>query len=263
MNKTRVVLGTTAIFAFVAAIVLLARWAAAEPLAAGGLAVSTLGAAAAIVAIGSLYEWIVHRFVYHAPSRIPLLEGIYQIHQRGHHWHRFPPDRYVETGPVERIPIALLDAPDPYALCKSAPRRWAAWGGQYALYMAVGIPFAFVPAWVLTGNALFTTSAVVSGVTVCYFFIRVHDVIHYPADRVIERFGWYRFLDRHHYIHHMDTKVNLNFLLPLADWLFGTLRRVPTAEEARRWPPFEEAKRPGSSLQPMDGGELAAITRPS
>jgi hypothetical protein len=37
--------------------------------------------------------------------------------------------------------------------------------------------------------------------------------------------------------------VNLNFLLPLADWLFGTMRREATAEERRRWPAFEEAKR--------------------
>lgn len=243
MSRPRIAAGTALIFAFVAGILVIARRSAQDPLTLGAVLFSGLGAAAAIVATGSLYEWIVHRFVYHAPSRMPLFNGIYEIHQRGHHWHRFPPDHYVEAGPVERIPVALLGAPDPYDLCRSSTKRWSAWAGQYALYLAVGIPFAFVPAWLLTRNAIFTASAVVSGLVVCYFFIRVHDVIHYPAGRLIERFGWFRFLDRHHYIHHMDTRVNLNFLLPLGDWLFGTMRREPTAREMERWPTFEEAKR--------------------
>jgi hypothetical protein len=222
--------------------VALARHFAAAPWSAPGFLVSTVGAIAVTVALASLYEWIVHRYVYHGPSPVPLLQGIHEIHQRGHHWHRFPPDRYVEPGPVERIPVSLLSNAHPYELCGTVPRRWGAWLAQYALYLTVGIPFAFVPAWLLTANALFTVSSIVSGLIVCYFFIRVHDVIHYPAGRLIERFSWFKFLDRHHYIHHMDTRVNLNFLLPLTDWLFGTMRREPTAAEMRRWPTFEQAK---------------------
>jgi sterol desaturase/sphingolipid hydroxylase (fatty acid hydroxylase superfamily) len=109
--------------------------------------------------------------------------------------------------------------------------------------MLVGVPLAFVPAWSLTRNPLFTACAVVAGIAVCYYFIRVHDVIHYPADRWIERQAWFRFLDRHHYIHHIDTKVNVNFLLPLCDWLFGTLKVSLTEAEQARWPRFEDAKR--------------------
>lgn len=254
MSRARIVAGTSLIVAFAAVVVALARESASDPWSPPAFLVSTLGATAATVALASLYEWVVHRFVYHRPSRVPPLQGIYEIHQRGHHWHRFPPDHYVEHGPVERIPVALLSTAHPYELCGSAPRRWGAWAGQYALYLAVGIPFVFVPAWLLTANPLFTASAVVSGLVVCYFFIRVHDVIHYPADRLMERFGWFQFLDRHHYIHHMDTRVNLNFLLPLTDWLFGTMRREATAAEMRRWPTLEQAKRlPGPAHVAADG----------
>jgi hypothetical protein len=50
----------------------------------------------------------------------------------------------------------------------------------------------------------------------------------------LHRQGWFLFLDRHHYIHHIDTEANVNFLLPLADLLFGTLRpSLTSAEEAR------------------------------
>ena len=41
---------------------------------------------------------------------------------------------------------------------------------------------------------------------------------------LIERLPWFPFLARHHYLHHLDVESNANFLLPFADWLFGTLR---------------------------------------
>ncbi len=258
MSRARIVAGTVFILAFVAAVFALAQHVARDPWSPLAFLISTLGATAVTVALASLYEWIVHRYIYHGPSPVPLLQGIHEIHQRGHHWHRFPPDRYVEHGPVERIPVALVSKARPYELCHTAPRRWGAWAGQYALYLVVGIPFVFVPAWVLTANPLFTASSIISGLVVCYFFIRVHDVIHYPANRLMERFGWFQFLDRHHYIHHMDTRVNLNFLLPLTDWLFGTMRREATEAEMRRWPTFDRAKQlPGEVRSPADAQIVA------
>jgi pimeloyl-ACP methyl ester carboxylesterase len=240
MRLTRI-LGTSFILIFfVGGILSLAKMAGPNPFTWWGLLVSVPGAVLAILATGSLYEWIVHRFIYHRSSKIQLLQNIYQIHQHGHHWHRFPPDRYVQEGPVERIPVFPANA---YALCGSPVRRWIAWGGQFSLYLAVGTPLAFIPAWFLTKNPLFTASAVTAGLIVCYLFIRVHDVMHYPANRAMERQAWFRFLDRHHYIHHIDTGVNLNFLLPLCDFLFGTLKLDPSKEEQGRWPSFEVAKR--------------------
>jgi sterol desaturase/sphingolipid hydroxylase (fatty acid hydroxylase superfamily) len=41
---------------------------------------------------------------------------------------------------------------------------------------------------------------------------------------LLERVPGFPFLARHHHLHHLDTEANANFLLPLADWLFGTLR---------------------------------------
>jgi hypothetical protein len=73
--------------------------------------------------------------------------------------------------------------------------------------------------------------------------VTVHDTIHRPgAHPWIERTAWFRFLDRHHYIHHVDTEANVNFLLPLADWLYGTMRRTMTDEEIDRHGTWQEAK---------------------
>ena len=74
------------------------------------------------------------------------------------------------------------------------------------------------------------------------FFVRVHDAIHYPATNSFLRpQGWFQFLARHHYIHHVDTSANINFLLPFGDLIFGTLRRSLTAAEIDRHGTISEA----------------------
>jgi hypothetical protein len=257
MRTLRRVAGSLVIVGFVVLVTGLARATAQAPLTALGVSIAVLGAILSIVALGSLYEWLVHRFIYHGPSRIELFQSIHDIHQRGHHWHRFPPDRYVELGPIERIPVFPAD---PFAVCGKPLARGLAWAGQYALYMAVGIPFAFVPAWLATRNPLFTVTCVIAGMTVCYFFIRVHDVIHYPRQRRIENWRWFRFLDRHHYLHHVDNRANINFLLPLCDWLFGTLKLELSQSEARRWPSFAQAKHLETEAVIAHGSPIAAKT---
>lgn len=66
--------------------------------------------------------------------------------------------------------------------------------------------------------------------------------IHCPGHSPLERARWFRWLDRHHYIHHVDTRANVNFLLPLGDLLLGTLRRELRADELARWPTWEQAR---------------------
>lgn len=84
---------------------------------------------------------------------------------------------------------------------------------------------------------------IIASAEVSNLFITVHDAIHRPGShRFIERQFWFRFLDQHHYVHHVDTEWNVNFLLPLSDWLFGTLRRELTAEEIAHHGTREEAK---------------------
>jgi sterol desaturase/sphingolipid hydroxylase (fatty acid hydroxylase superfamily) len=97
--------------------------------------------------------------------------------------------------------------------------------------------------WGLTGNPFFCAGVGGAGVVLFSLFGKVHGTIHRPGTHPrLEAQPWFAFLERHHYIHHVDTEANENFLVPLADWLFGTLRRSITdqeraAVEARRgWP---------------------------
>ena len=64
----------------------------------------------------------------------------------------------------------------------------------------------------------------------------------------------YPFIDRHHFIHHVDMEANVNFLLPLADWCYGTLRTTLTAAEIAKHGTLEEAK-----ATPVGHSEPAAV----
>ena len=111
-----------------------------------------------------------------------------------------------------------------------------------ALHFVVGIPLILVPAWLATRSPTFLYSSLGTLALVSWLLSYVHGCIHTPRNRLIERMAWFQWLDRHHYIHHIDLSANINFLLPLCDLLFGTQKWVLTDEEQRHNPQFHEAK---------------------
>ena len=205
----------------------------------------------------SPYEWLVHRYVYHG-TVVPMLRRIYVIHQHGHHYAIFPTWRYVTNGPVLRHPILSESRSDLHRTVWSNLRIKAA---HFAFYMLLGTLLILAPAWFASRNVAFVAGLFAALLVVSDLFVRVHDAIHYPKDFPwLQRQRWFRFLDEHHYIHHVDTSVNVNFLLPLADFLFGTMRRTLTEEELVVHGPLAEAKAtPVGSSEPA---RLVARPRP-
>jgi hypothetical protein len=219
---------------------------------------NTVAVAAGVVlsvVAASLLEWLVHRYVYHRRV-VPLLGRIFRIHHHGHHFAIFPTWRYVTHGTPRRHPI--LD----HSIERLHPRGWRnvlTKLAHFAFYMVAGIVCVGLPAWLATGNRVVLATIVVCNVVFADLFVRVHDAIHYPErHRWMQRLGWFRFPDRHHYIHHVDTEANVNFLLPLADWLLGTMRRTLTADELAQHGSLDEAK-----AQPVGESEPAReVARP-
>jgi hypothetical protein len=110
-------------------------------------------------------------------------------------------------------------------------------------YLAIGAVAIWIPAWFVTHDGWLLLGAIAASVVVSNLFIVVHDTIHRPGShRLVEAQPWFRFLDRHHYVHHVALGANLNFLLPLADLLFGTLRTRLTDEELAAFGSLEQAK---------------------
>jgi hypothetical protein len=172
------------------------------------------------VVTSSALEWVIHRHLYHR-AHARGLRRIYLVHQRGHHADHFPTWRYVARG---------------------RPRHFASSGVHWIGHVAIGSTFMVAPAWIVTNNLPFTAAVLVVLSLVGALFIVVHDAMHFPGlHRRIERQPWFHWLNRHHYIHHVDTESNVNFLLPLGDFLFGTLRTRLSERELGRYGAFEEA----------------------
>lgn len=65
----------------------------------------------------------------------------------------------------------------------------------------------------------------------------LHWCMHVPQGRWIERTWVFQWLNAHHHYHHLYPFKNLNVVLPLADWVMGTLIPLPAKN-----PTFEQKK---------------------
>ncbi len=93
-------------------------------------------------------------------------------------------------------------------------------------------------------NRILLTSSLVSTVIICHFVVTVHDAIHYPSQHpYLQNQKWFKFLDNHHLIHHIDTEKNVNFLLPICDFLFGTIRFSLSDNEIDKFGTLDIAKK--------------------
>jgi hypothetical protein len=200
------------------------------------LAAFALGVAI-IPFLASPIEWYVHRFVYHQPV-VTSLSRIFSVHT-AHHFAYFPTWRYVTGGPARRLTLQSDIRTSTETFWGNAAIRIA----HFTWYMAFGAFFMWLPGWIITNDPVFLSGLIVGSIVVSNLFIVVHDTIHRPGShRIVEAQPWFNFLDNHHYIHHVSLGENLNFLLPLADLLFGTLRTQLTAEELRTHGSLKRAK---------------------
>lgn len=234
VDRRRILLATTAMAVLVAGVGSVVR---ALPESGAAAAAAVVLGLVVMPIVASPIEWFVHRFIYHEAVIRPLA-AVFTVHT-AHHYAYFPTWRYVTGGPARRLSIRKR-APDAHlSRLRNAGVRLA----HFSWYVTIGAVVIWLPAWLLTGDVPFLVGLVAATAVVSNLFIVVHDTIHRPGShRIVEAQPWFAFLDRHHYIHHVALGNNLNFLLPLADLMFGTLRRQLTPEELDRHGPLELAK---------------------
>jgi hypothetical protein len=182
------------------------------------------------VLLFSPWEWAMHRYVYHRVL-LPALRPAFLTHHRDHHSRFFPPWRFTRDDVMDGSPQAhpsvwsrilsgLISHP------VTVPDRW--------VYLLFGAGIVGGPLGLLTRNPPFLLGIGLASAALARLFGEVHGAIHHPGTRpALERRAFFAFLRRHHYIHHVDTEANANFLVPLADWALGTLRRSLTEDEER------------------------------
>ena len=195
----------------------------------------------AITIIGlSLQEWMVHRYLYHRHYKNRLMKHIYNIHHVGHHSVIFPPERYVTNGSVKRHPIFEKDITK---LGKTHSNNFLTRLSHSGSYILLTFMTIIGPSWLITNNNIFLISTIVATIIICYIVVTVHDAIHYPSQHpIIQNQKFFKFLDNHHFIHHIYTEKNVNFLLPICDLLFGTIKLNLSEDERKIYGTLELAK---------------------
>jgi sterol desaturase/sphingolipid hydroxylase (fatty acid hydroxylase superfamily) len=210
-----------AVFALVAAIATLLAAAAAAPGAALGAIVAGGSGMAVAAIVFSVWEWSFHRYLYHR-DRGGLLRPLYMTHHRDHHFVYYPPWRLTtdtwDDGSAGAHPSVWTPV-----VSTLLGRQVTV--SDSLVYLVLGAGLMGGVGAFATGRWAFLWGTWGAGVAIGLTFTRVHAAIHHPGSHpLLERLPWFPFLARHHYLHHLDTEANANFLLPLADWLFGTLR---------------------------------------
>ena len=159
----------------------------------------TIGFAGGVIYC-SLFEWLLHKYVMHKPLkffRYPFL-----AHAVTHHG-KFKADQTYhlqDEADKETVPMAWWNAP--------------------AIWVLHILPMLGVQ-W-LVGKPIFWGA--MSTMIVYYAaYEYMHWCMHIPRKRNIERSGLFFRLNGHHLLHHRYMGKNLNVVLPLFDFLFGTL----------------------------------------
>jgi hypothetical protein len=160
-----------------------------------------LGGFAVGVVFGSFFEWTLHRYVMHRP----ILKFRYAFHAHAvvHH-QTFKADQTYH----------LQDEKDK----ETIPMAW--WNGPVLIAIGV-IPFALL-SW-LIGNWGFTLGGFLAFAIYYGTYEYIHWCMHLPKARRVEKPWWFRKLNGHHLLHHRYMHKNFNVVLPLADYLLGTL----------------------------------------
>jgi hypothetical protein len=161
----------------------------------------------------NLSEWAGHRGPMH--NRRPGLGLVFRRHTGQHHAF-FTPQRMAFDG--SRDYKAVLFPPVLLIF----------------FILAFALPAGLLIAWLLTPN----TAYLFVFTSVAYFlnYEWLHFAYHTPENHWASRLPGMRWLRRHHTLHHdhrLMSHANFNITYPIADWLFGTLRREAPDDQPR------------------------------
>lgn len=157
----------------------------------------------------SVFEWTLHKYVLHIRQRF--LTFPYVAHAITHHG-LFKADASYYTRD-EHSKKKIMMAP---------------WAGPVIvaigtlLYATTLIPLLWL------GYSQIALAIAITSTLVFASYFGAYEYMHYcyhdPKWRLVERFGFFQWLKSHHRQHHKNWRTNLNTVIPIADWCFGTLR---------------------------------------
>ena len=164
-----------------------------------GLAAFSIG-----IIYASFAEWVIHRKLMHQPFY--RFQHFFHGHAKVHHQKYQADSTYVVDGrPRGDLTLAWWAMPFPVLFHVPYLAIIAIW---LSFPAALGLLAAFV---------LYQAS-----------YEYLHYCMHVPSGRWFEQARAFKWIDAHHLQHHKKHFTNLNIVLPIADILLGTRRRLTT-----------------------------------
>jgi hypothetical protein len=153
----------------------------------------------------SFAEWFIHKNLMHRP--IGRFKHFFVGHTLVHHGMYQADSSYI-VGERSGKELTLAWWAMPFPILAQTPML-AAIAVWVSPPVAVGLLVAFT---------VYQTS-----------YEYLHYCMHVPRNRWFESGRAFQWLNTHHYQHHRKHNTNLNIVIPIADYIFGTRVRLPQA----------------------------------
>jgi hypothetical protein len=161
-----------------------------------------------VIVQASFFEWIYHRYWLHRPWLPPQM---FTAHTLVHHQLCKHDDTFHVHDEEQEEALTFQWWGGPLLIAINL----VPWTGAWWLLRATGAPLS-----------LFVVCLIAVVTTFCLYYAAYegfHYLMHRPTIAWIERSLLFRFLERHHRIHHAHMGKNFNVVVPLADLVLGTL----------------------------------------
>lgn len=180
------------------------------------------------IVFASFFEWTLHKYVMHRP--VGKFRYAFHAHAVVHH-QIFKADHTYH----------LQDDKDK----ETIPMAW--WNGPVLIMIGM-IPYVIIS--LLVKEWAFTLGGLVAFGAYYGTYEYLHWCMHLPKARRCEKPELFRRINGHHLLHHRYMHKNFNVVLPLADWVLGTLL-------IRSKTRFAQATGPAvPNVQPVEGISL-------
>jgi Fatty acid hydroxylase len=151
----------------------------------------------------NFFEWWLHSFIMHRPSKFPLFRAVYFRHTLMHH--QFFTDTEMRFASSDDWRVTFFP---PYSL---------------VVFTLMSIPGGLILASIFTPNVGWLFISTTTSMYLIYEFM--HFCCHVDDNWFVRNMPFVNTLRRHHTAHHdqnimMERNMNLTF--PVMDWLFGT-----------------------------------------
>ena len=157
-----------------------------------------------VVVLGAnFFEWLVHLYVMHRPSKIAAFRAVYQRHTLMHH--QFFTDQEMRFAGNHDFRVTFFP---PYAL---------------VTFICMSVPIALVAGWIFSPNVGWLVMTTTTAMYLLYEFM--HACCHIEENWFVRNTPFINTIRRHHTAHHNQSIMmerNMNLTFPIMDWLFGT-----------------------------------------